>query len=72
MPARDLRADAVFTPAELRAVNVPDAAQLLAINGALVATRAEAIRQLGRRAELTVLYVQHQGRRFFAALPPRP
>lgn len=69
---RQLRADALFTPAELIAANVPEPAQVLAINGEEVATRAAAVRQLGRRDAVTVLYLQHRGRRFFAALAPRP
>jgi serine protease Do len=66
-----LRADAVFPAGDLRAANVPEAAQVISINGAAVASRAEALRRLARRESVAVLYLQHQGRRFFAAMPPR-
>ncbi|MGH9308797.1 MAG: PDZ domain-containing protein [Vicinamibacterales bacterium] len=71
-PERQLRADALFTPTELIAADVPGAAQVLAINGEEAATRAAAVRRLGRRDAVTVLYLQHGGRRFFAAVAPRP
>jgi serine protease Do len=68
--AGSVRADAVFTPAELRAANVPDGAFLLALDGEAIESRAQAVRLARRRTAATVLYLQHDGHRFFVALPP--
>jgi hypothetical protein len=63
-----LRADAVFGEEALRAANVPSAALVLSIDGVAVTSRAAALRSLGR-PRTAVLYLQHGGRRFFAAMP---
>ncbi|MGH9373201.1 MAG: hypothetical protein ACRD15_16895 [Vicinamibacterales bacterium] len=57
-----------MTAAELSAASVPPDARVLAVNGRPASTRADTIREIRRRVPVTVLYLQHQGRRFFAAL----
>ena len=71
--AADLGTVSTLLSAEqLRALGVPAAARVLAVNGRQTASRAEAAREIRRHAPVTLLYLQHEQSRFFVALQNQP
>jgi hypothetical protein len=62
----------LFPLDQLRAAAVPQRALVLAVNGRAATSPDAVARELRRPGPVTVVHVEHEGRRFFAALPPTP
>ncbi|MGQ0736490.1 MAG: S1C family serine protease [Acidobacteriota bacterium] len=71
-PLSPPRADALFPAPQLEAAQVSVDALVLGVNGRAVASRAEVARELRRGTGPLVLYLEHEGERFFTPLPRLP